>query len=88
MRHNGSMRDRYIRASELKNFAFCRRAWFLERQGTESALASERALGRADHVIHGGAVRQATARSRAATLPFMLGLAGIAAAALHWWISR
>jgi len=27
------MADRYIRASELKDFAFCHRAWFLERVG-------------------------------------------------------
>jgi hypothetical protein len=42
------MSDRYVMASELKSFAFCRRAWFLERQGTVSALVSERARGRAE----------------------------------------
>ena len=88
MRHNSSMSDRYITASELKSFAFCRRAWFLERQGAESALVSERARGRADHVSHGGAVQQANLGRRAATLLFVLGLAGIAAAALRWWLAR
>jgi hypothetical protein len=82
------MSDRYVTASELKSFAFCRRAWFLERQGTESALVSERARGRADHESHGQTVRQANLGRRAATLLFVLGLVGIAAAALLWWFAR
>jgi hypothetical protein len=82
------MSDRYVMASELKSFAFCRRAWFLERQGAESALVSERARGRADHVSHGGAIQQASLGRHAATLLFVLGLVGIAAAALLWWYSR
>ena len=43
MRHNGHMGERYVTASELKSFAFCRRAWLLERQGIESALVGEQA---------------------------------------------
>ena len=84
----GSMGDRYITASELKSFDFCRRAWFLERQGTESTLVSERARGQADHESHGNVVQQANLGRRAATLLFVLGLAGIAAAALVWWFAR
>jgi hypothetical protein len=42
------MSDRYVMASELKSFAFCRRAWFLEHHGAESALVGERTRGRAD----------------------------------------
>ena len=49
MRHNRHMSDRHVTASELKNFTFCQRAWFLARQGAESALVGERARGRADH---------------------------------------
>ena len=82
------MSDRYVTASELKSFAFCRRAWLLERQGAESALVIERARGHADHEIHGHSVQQATLGRRAATLLFALGLAGIAAAALVWWFAR
>jgi hypothetical protein len=88
MRHNWLMSDRYITASELKSFAFCRRAWFLERQGSESALVSERARGLADHASHGRTVQQANLGRRAATLLLVLGLAGIAAAALVWWFGR
>jgi hypothetical protein len=82
------MGDRYITASELKSFDFCRRAWFLERQGTESTLVSERARGQADHESHGNVVQQANLGRCAATLLFVLGLAGIAAAALVWWFAR
>jgi hypothetical protein len=82
------MSGRYVTASELKSFAFCRRAWFLERQGAESALVSERAHGRADHASHGHSVQQANLGRRAATLLFVLGLVGIAAAALLWWFAR
>jgi len=82
------MSDRYVMASELKSFAFCRRAWFLERQGAVSALVSERARGRVDHESHRSTVQQANLGRRAATLLFVLGLAGIAAAVLLWWLSR
>ena len=84
----GSMSDRYITASELKSFDFCRRAWFLERQGAESTLVSERARGQADHESHGHVVQQANLGRRTATLLFVLGLAGIGAAALLWWFAR
>jgi hypothetical protein len=30
------MTEPYTRASELKEFSFCYRAWFLERQGIET----------------------------------------------------
>jgi hypothetical protein len=82
------MSDRYITASELKSFDFCRRAWFLERRGAESILVSERARGQADHESHGHVVQQANFGRRTATLLFVLGLAGIAAAALLWWFAR
>ena len=84
----GCMSDRYTTASELKSFDFCRRAWFLERQGAESTLVSERARGQADHESHGHVVQQGNLGRRTATLLFVLGLAGIAAAALLWWFAR
>lgn len=82
------MSERYVTASELKSFAFCRRAWFLERQGAESSLVNERARGRADHEIHGRAVQQANLGRRVATLLFVLGLAGVGTAAILWWLAR
>jgi hypothetical protein len=82
------MSDRYVTAAELKSFDFCHCAWFLERQGAESTLVSERARGQADHESHGHVVQQANLGRRTATLLFVLGLAGIAAAALLWWFAR
>jgi hypothetical protein len=41
----------------LKSFAFCRRAWLLERQDMESALVGEQVRGRANHVTHGQIVQ-------------------------------
>jgi hypothetical protein len=82
------MSDRYVMASELKSFAFCHRAWFLERQGVVSTLDGARAVGRADHETHGGDVRRANLGRRAATLLFVLGLAGITVSALLWWLAR
>jgi hypothetical protein len=87
MRHNGHMGERYVTASELKSFAFCRRAWLLERQGIESALGGEQARGQADHMSHGQIVQNANRGSRAATVLLVLGVAGIAAGALLWCLS-
>jgi hypothetical protein len=82
------MADRYTTASEIKSFAFCRRAWLLEGQGANSTLAIERERGTEDHMSHRQIVRRAARESRAATLLLLLGLAGVAAAALVWWLSR
>jgi hypothetical protein len=80
MRNDVSRSDRPVTPSELKNFAFCQRAWFLERQGGQSTLIVERARGREDHESHGVAVRQAQRGSRAGAFLFALGLVGIPSA--------
>jgi hypothetical protein len=82
------MNQRLVTPSELKNFAFSHRAWFLERQGVQSTLVVERARGREDHERHGVAVQQAHRGSRAGGFLFVLGLVGIAAAMLLWWVTR
>lgn len=80
------MRGRYIKASELRSYAFCARAWmFEERGGAASALAEERAQGIREHLKHGGAAVGAQSASRLAGLLFVVGLAGIAAA-IVWMI--
>jgi hypothetical protein len=85
MRQNGNMSKRYVTASEVKSFAFCRRAWFLERQGAESVLVVERAHGRLDHENHVREVQQVDRWREITTWLFVLGLLGIAAAAILWW---
>jgi hypothetical protein len=81
------MRERYIRASELRSFSFCRRAWFLEQQGQASLLQPERERGTLDHRQHGQAVQAAAASSRFSSALFFLS-ALLALAALAWWIAQ
>ena len=85
-RYNQRMPPRYIRASELGSFTFCRRAWFLERQGQPTALTQARAIGTADHAEQPHASRQAPATARLSALLLVLGVAGIACAMLLAWI--
>jgi hypothetical protein len=81
------MRNRNINASEIRSFAFCERAWFLEREGQHSTLEQERARGVRDHDWHGDAIARAGAANRFSSGLLILGLIGLAAALL-WWFSR
>ena len=74
------MKDRYIRASELKDFAFCRRAWFLERQGLQTTLTEARNAGTADHAHRANTVHRAQTLHRSSGL--LLKGVGIALALL------
>jgi len=92
-----------ITASELRSFAFCKRSWFLEREGNSSALAAERERGVEDHLVHAeattrlanevqGAAADAAARlattNQMASVLLLLGAAGILATVAIWWLSR
>ncbi len=81
------MRERYIRASELRSFSFCRRAWFLEQQDQPSLLQPERERGTTDHRQHAHAVQVATAGARYSAGLLMLA-ALLAIAALVWWMAQ
>jgi len=81
------MKKRYVRASELNSFSFCRRAWFLERQGLTSTLQEERARGASDHALHREAVSTAANTGRAARLLLIIGAAGLAVA-ICWLLTR
>jgi hypothetical protein len=81
------MRDRSINASEIKSFAFCERAWFLEREGLPSALEPERARGDRDHRQHGAAAARADAVARLSSALIILALTGLTVA-VFWGLSQ
>ncbi len=59
-------KERYVRASEIGSYVFCRRAWHLDQRGVPSTLEPERAAGIAFHQQHGQQVQSANrARSTA-----------------------
>jgi len=70
-----------IRASEIGEYVFCRRAWWLHHIiGLESANQAQMQAGAAKHVAHGIAVRRADALRRASFI--LLALAILFALAL------
>jgi hypothetical protein len=50
----------YVTASEIGGYAFCRRAWLLDRRGVPTTLEPERVAGVAFHERHGHHVRAAS----------------------------
>ncbi len=68
---------RVIRASEIGEYVFCHRAWWLHQvQGYDSANVHELAAGTARHVRHG---RQVTLAVALRVLALLLLLAALAA---------
>ena len=63
-----------IRASEIGNYLYCRRAWWYRKQGIRSENQAELASGTQLHQRHG---RQALASGVTRTLGFALLLAGL-----------
>jgi hypothetical protein len=72
------MAEPYLRASELKDFAFCQRAWFLERQGVETELTEARERGTTDHLVRATAVQRGRRLAWVARLLVILALLGFA----------
>jgi hypothetical protein len=60
------MSQRHIKVSELRSFAFCERAWHLEREGMPSTLEKKPARGELDHHEHGRAAVESRTISRIA----------------------
>lgn len=54
------MSDNWIRASEINDYVYCRRSWWLKRvRGYNSQNVRELAAGKSYHEKHGQAVRRA-----------------------------
>lgn len=61
------MSDKWIRASEINDYIYCRRAWWLRRVGGyASQNVREMAAGTAHHQEHGRIVQRATTFQRLA----------------------
>lgn len=66
---------RIIRASEIGEYVFCHRAWWLRHvQGYESANVRELAEGTAAHATHGRLVSTASGLRALALLLFIIAL--------------
>lgn len=77
--------ERIIRASEVGQYAFCARAWWLGAvEGRPSTHGPEMAAGEAAHRRHGRQVRSAVLLSRIAYLLLILA----AVAALVYWLAH
>ena len=71
--------ERVLRASEIGEYVFCHRAWWLHRvHGLESANRAQMEAGVARHVAHGRGVQRAASLQRAAfallTIAILLAL--------------
>lgn len=80
--------SRLIRASEIGEYVFCHRAWWLHRvQGLESAQRAQMEHGIAEHSEHGRAVQRADTLTRAAIILGVLALFFAAMLALAMLVS-
>ena len=80
-RYTDKMPPRYIRASEVGTFVFCRRAWFLERQHQSTDL-SENPWAEAYGPGPGNAARKSSSTARLSLFLLVLGIGGIACVVL------
>ncbi len=67
--------DRVLRASEIGEYVFCHRAWWLHRvQGLESKNVAQMQAGTAKHIEHGRAVQRADLLRRFAIILFVVAV--------------
>ena len=80
----GKGAERIIRASEVGQYVFCARAWWLGAvEGRPSAHRREMAAGEVAHRRHGRRVRGSVALARLAYLLLALAALAAAVALLH-----
>lgn len=82
-----NQKRRYIRASEIGTYVYCRRAWWLKQvAGFEPQDKAEVwAAGEAAHLQHGQQVRRAQNQRRAARVLLVCGLLLLAIGLLFIW---
>ena len=72
------MSDKWIRASELNEYVYCRRAWWLRRVGGQATVnVRELAQGSRFHEEHGRIVQQATWTQRLAYVLIFITVSAI-----------
>lgn len=82
------MSDKWIRASEIGEYMYCRRAWWLRRvagiRPTDPVHAARQAAGSAYHRAHAAELRSST---RWATLlnVVLLSLGFVSVLVIAWW---
>jgi hypothetical protein len=81
------MPKRYIKASELKSFAFYERAWFLERRGIPSKAGQALVSGARDHRDHAAVARSVMTMGHLSNALLFLGLAGVISS-IVWCLYR
>lgn len=81
-----SGRGKYIRASEVAEYAYCARAWRLRADGHEPASGHRRrAEGESWHLAHGQEVVRARRMRLVARFAFLFALAaGLLLLVLRW----
>ena len=82
-----SERGKLIRASEVGEYVYCARAWWLRREGAEQTRGQEaRAAGTAWHLEHGRGVTAARRLRTLSTAAFLFAvLCALALCALWLW---
>lgn len=68
-----------IRASDIGNYLYCRRAWWYRRQGVESENRAELATGTELHQHHGRQVLASTLTRALAMILFLVAFVLLAA---------
>lgn len=66
--------DRFISASEIGTWCYCKKAWHLSQRGCVSSLAEERAAGTRYHESHNHDLRVARQRRAVAGVVMLLCL--------------